>query len=105
MQLRWLRPLLAWVRRREGSRPELAGALKCVLRGGFWPRARLHQAGLVLSPKCLACGALEDDEIHRYWFCEAMYKALEVEQNPELAEAWAGARGRLEAGDRDVPSL
>eukprot|EP00974_Lingulodinium_polyedra_P009044 864815-Lingulodinium_polyedra.AAC.1 len=34
-----------------------------------------------------------------------MYKALEVEQNPELAEAWAGARGRLEAGDRDVPSL
>ena len=43
-----------------------AGALRCILAGGTWPRARLAAAGLVESAVCPRCGEEDETALHRW---------------------------------------
>ena len=47
-----------------------AGCLRNLVSNGLWPAARLHEAGLVASPLCTACG-LPADSTHELWRCDA----------------------------------
>ena len=69
----------------EAGSERQAGALRCILAGGTWPRARLAAAGLVEHATCLRCGEEDETALHRWWKCPALAVARRQAQVDDLA--------------------
>ena len=85
--------LTGGLRRRLAKRgsERKAGALRCILAGGTWPRARLVVTGLVGSARCPRCGEEDETALRRWWKCPALGPARHQAQVEDLAPG--AARG------------
>ena len=62
---------LSVLRSLKGNHYAFKCALETVISAATWPNARVAEAYPQVSPKCVRCGAENDDALHCFWQCPA----------------------------------
>ena len=54
------------------GQPMTAGLIDSVVTAAMWTNTRCHEAGYNIATACQLCGAPEDTDAHRLWYCTAV---------------------------------